>query len=49
MILKVVRKKTNLRNVYERVPEFTDSKVVLDYIGVPESSYLVLKTMFLHE
>lgn len=57
-ILKVVRKKNESELcLYEEEPDFDDPEVVLDYIGVPESSYLitwafhsyVLKTMFLHE
>ena len=57
-ILKVVRKKNESDLcLYEEEPDFSDPEVVLDYIGVPESSYLItwafhsyiLKTMFLHE
>ena len=57
-ILKVVRKKNESDLcLYEVEPDFSDPEVVLDYIGVPESSYLItwafhsyiLKTMFLHE
>ena len=57
-ILKVVRKKNESELcLYEEEPDFTNPEVVLDYLGFPESSYLitwafhsyVLKTMFLHE
>jgi len=57
-ILKVVRKKNESELcLYEEEPDFTDPEVAADYIGVPESSYLitwafhsyVLKTMFLQE
>lgn len=57
-ILKVVRKKNEPELcLYEEEADFDDPEVALDYIGVPESSYLitwafhsyVLKTMFLHE
>ena len=57
-ILKVVRKKNESELcLYEEEADLTDPEVAVDYIGVPESSYLitwafhsyVLKTMFLHE
>ena len=57
-ILKVVRRRNESELcLYEEEPDFDDPEVAADYIGVPESSYLitwafhsyVLKTMFLHE
>ena len=57
-ILKVVRKKNESELcLYEEEADLTDPEVAVDYIGVPERSYLitwafhsyVLKTMFLHE
>lgn len=57
-ILKVVRKKNESELcLYEEEADFSNPEVAIDYIGVPESSYLitwafhsyVLKTMFLHE
>ena len=57
-ILKVVRKKSESELcLYEEEVDLTDPEVAVDYIGLPESSYLitwafhsyVLKTMFLHE
>lgn len=57
-ILKVLRKKNESELcLYEVEPDFSDPDVVLEYLGVPESSYVItwafhsyiLKTMFLHE
>ena len=57
-ILKVARRKNESQLcLYEEEADLDDPEVAIDYIGVPESSYLitwafhsyVLKTMFLHE